>query len=327
MKKLSISAVAIGLILQLGVPVSAVSSAPINLTNDGGLKYETEVAASDEWIAYERILYPENTRQIVAENIKSHEVRLIDDSQYSYSRNINVSDNIITYETQEGEFTKVRVYDLKSGITKTIPGNYYMFESDTDGINVSFIGFKDSKRDLFVYNIQNGTTVQLTNDDTQESYSSISGDNIALAKYINGRREVFVYNLPTNIFSQITTSTEDVFWPKISGSNIVWNTNSSVFVSKLGENSETKLYDGKFNDPYFAYPTNTNIYRDGVVFTVTESVDFTAKQSLYVYDFKKGTNIKKVQSDWNLYAAINKKGIIYVDGTYPADRDIYFSDF
>lgn len=323
-KTLVFAVTVIGLVSSWPTYAFAAKSDTTNVTSDGSSKYEMEVAADKDWIAYERIDYPENTRTIVAKNTKNGTVRIVENTNDTRSHNINISNNIVTYDLTDGFYTRVYMYDIYAGTKKVVSGDFDAFESSTDGENISFIGFKNSHRDLFVHNISTGVTQQITDDYDQESYSSVNGNLIALAKYGNGRRNVFIYNLSTRQFKQISYSSEDVFLPKIKGNDLVWNTNSKVYAHSLITGVTTTLYDGSFNSPYYAFPTNTSISEGKIGYTVAEAVDFRSVHSVFLYDISSNTGTRIAQSNENMHVAATKKHLVYVGGSYVEDtRDIY----
>lgn len=299
-----------------------------NITSDGSSQYETEVAADKDWIAYEKIQYPENVRTIVVKNIKNGTVKTVESTNDTRSHNINISNNKVTYELADNLYARVYVYDINTGTKKAVSGEFDAFESNTDGENVSYIGFKNSHRDLFVYNISTGVAQQITDDYDQESDSSISGNLIALAKYSNGHRNVFIYNLTTRQFNQISSLSEDVFMPKIRGNDIVWHTNSKVYAYSLVTGVTSVLYDGSFNDPYYAFPTSTSISEGKIGYTVTEAVNSSSLNSVFVYDIDTNSSMRVAQSNENMDVATSQKQVVYVGGTYTEDtRDIYAQSY
>src|SRR4051812_29579296 len=99
-------------LLTIGLTIGVVSAAPMsalalgtntsNLTNDGSTNYELELAADRDWVSYERINTSGNSRELVARNIKTGEVRMIDTTNDTSSLNIHISNNIVTYDLSDG---------------------------------------------------------------------------------------------------------------------------------------------------------------------------------------------------------------------------------
>jgi hypothetical protein len=303
------------LLLLLPLVATNVQAGPstYQLTQNGNSSSEYSLATNGESAAYARINSPSGTRDIIIQNLRTKDVKVIDTLAGTRDPNIHMDKDTVVWDVDDGTNQNVIAYDIKTNEKKTLSGDYPAFESSLDKNLVSWIGFKNGQRDLFLYNLQDGTTRQLTSDSTSDAFTDISKDKIVFTRYVEGYRNVFVYDLGASSFTQISHLDEDASNPAISSDLVTWNTATKVYLYNLKDKS-TKVID-KTSDSSLtsAYFNDVNISEGSVLIEIQGFSGNNFQAQLYLYDVKAAATTRiTVGRDIERDAALAKDVIVFV---------------
>ena len=148
------------------------------------------------------------------------------------SKQILIRANRTTFGERNGRYFLV---SLDGGLEKPLPivnGGFGVFSPDASKLVFTPVDreFRNWKRykggrasDLWIYNLKENTSEQITNFTGTDQIPTWSGDNIFFASDRDLKLNIWQYNTLTKETKQITHHTEfDVMWPSGSGDNLVY---------------------------------------------------------------------------------------------------------
>lgn len=145
------------------------------------------------------------------------------------------------------------------------------------GANVAFESTLSSRnRDIFVYNLDTLTTINITNDGSgnSEQFAFISGSTVVWENTLGATADVMLYDLETDTMTPINTDGVRDYKPLLSGGNVSYVSDGSVVFAR-GQGSATYQFDWDFGDGTVLTDASLNelhTYVDNGVFTVTLTV-------------------------------------------------------
>ncbi len=140
---------------------------------------------------------------------------------------------------------------------------------------------------------------------------------------------VFTFSLDSRQYTHVANSSgSGIFSLKLKGNELAWYTGSKIFTQSLTSAEPTLLYDGSYNDPYYANPKSVSVNGDKVAYAVEEAKDFRSVSSVYMYDSVKKEKTLIEQSTESMHVDVTANQVFYVGGDHPSGtRDIYALTF
>ena len=119
--------------------------------------------------------------------------------------------DIILYDSDSSDY--IQLTDTAYGVRETNPS------ISDDGSKIAFQSDIDGDYEIFVINSDGSGLIQLTNNDSTDSYPYISGDGskIAFQSDVDGDWEIFVVNSDGSGLTQLTSNTANDEYPSICG--------------------------------------------------------------------------------------------------------------
>ena len=190
------------------------------------------------------------------------------------SKQIFIRANRTPFGERNGKYFLV---SLEGGLEKPLPivnGGFGVLSPD--GFKIVFTPvdreFRNWKRykggratDLWIYNLKDNTSEQITNFEGTDQLPTWSGDNIFFASDRDLKLNIWQYNTATKETRQITHHTEfDVMWPSGNGDYLVYENGGYIFKLDLRSGQTEKLkvsinFDNPNLIPYYKN-VNENIH-------------------------------------------------------------------
>lgn len=182
------------------------------------------------------------------------------------SRQILVRSNRTEFGERQGKYFLV---SLEGGLEKPlqiINGGFGVFSPDASKIVFTPVDreFRNWKRykggratDLWIYNLKDNTSEQITSFEGSDQLPSWSGDNIFFASDRDLKLNIWQYNTVTKETRQVTRHTDfDVMWPSGSGDQLVYENGGYIYRLNLqtGQSERVKVsinFDNPNLVPYF----------------------------------------------------------------------------
>ena len=182
------------------------------------------------------------------------------------SKQILIRANRTPYSERQGRYFLV---SLDGGLEKPLPivnGGFGVLSPD--GSKMAFTPvdreFRNWKRykggratDLWIYNLGENTSEQITNFEGTDQLPTWSGDNIFFASDRDLKLNIWKYNITSKETSQITKHTDfDVMWPSGNGDQLVYENGGYIYKLNLKTGLSEKLnvtinFDNPNLIPYF----------------------------------------------------------------------------
>ena len=167
------------------------------------------------------------------------------------SKQILIRANRTSFGERNGKYFLV---SLDGGLEKPLPivnGGFGVFSPDGSKIVFTPVDreFRNWKRykggratDLWIYNLKDNTSEQITNFEGTDQLPTWSGDNIFFASDRDLKLNIWQYNTVTKETKQITHHTEfDVMWPSGSGDFLVYENGGYLYKLNLKSGQTEKL--------------------------------------------------------------------------------------
>jgi tricorn protease len=182
------------------------------------------------------------------------------------SKQILIRANRTSFGERNGKYYMV---SLDGGLEKPLPivnGGFGVLSPDGSKIVFTPVDreFRNWKRykggrasDLWIYNLKNNTSEQITNFEGTDQLPTWSGDNIFFASDRDLKLNIWQYNIITKETRQITHHKEfDVMWPSGNGDNLVYENGGYIYNLNLKSGQSEKLkvninFDNPNLIPYF----------------------------------------------------------------------------
>ncbi len=265
-----------------------------------------------------------------------------------YAPNIS-GDNIVWY-IDDFNSTKLNFWDSKNNIGVEIASfvsNTYL-PAQISGNNVVWVGNHDNNNEIYFWN--GSTTIQLTNNSTDDMTPKVSGNNVAWLGFDGNDYEVYFWNGSTT--TQVTKNSTHDGGLQLSGNNVVWSgfdgndyeiylwdqnkviqlTNNSVhdylFDQKTisGNNIawKSQYYDHPFGHPFDIYLWNgitTKKLNDQPDSSPLETMWAEVSGGNVLWGnaseifFWNGNQTQNVFG-WNLFASLSGNNIVFIDAGF-----------
>lgn len=115
---------------------------------------------------------------------------------------------------------------------------------------IVYSSYETGNRDIFIYNIANGTKSRITSDSSTQGKPSIFGDRIVYEDRRNGNYDIYLFNLTTWTETRITTNSADQEYPDIYGDLIVYrderNPTFDIYMYDLSTSTEVNIGDSGY---------------------------------------------------------------------------------
>jgi tricorn protease len=168
--------------------------------------------------------------------------------------------------------------------------------------------------DLWIYNLKDNTSEQITNFEGTDQLPTWSGDNIYFASDRDLKLNIWQYNTVTKETKQITHHSEfDVMWPSGSGDQLVYENGGYIFRLNLqtGQSEKVKIsinFDNPNLVPYFKN-VKENIHSFAVSPTGKRAL-FDARGDIFSVPAENGTteNLTETQGVREIYPAWSPDG-------------------
>jgi beta propeller repeat protein len=257
------------------------------------LVWQDENGASDSW-------------DIVLHNLPNGETTTLNPNSSDDIKPLIEGDHVVW--TTEGNTKRVRHYNIATDTTQNIAQGFGGNEYEAFGIHNGRVVYKhvnpSNQEQLYVFNIEDGTTTHLTDElpDGDGKYRpAISGNSVVFeyqpAGLSNDHRELYFYNLPTGTLAPFTDDDHKDRDPAISGKNV-------VFVKETDSADEMHLYHlqtktseviasappGSFRRPFIkgntvAWQSNQGIFTyDLMTETLTQLSNYEESSNLFIFD-------------------------------------------
>jgi len=182
------------------------------------------------------------------------------------SKQILIRANRTSFGDRNGKYYLV---SLDGGLEKPLPivnGGFGVLSPDGSKIVFTPVDreFRNWKRykggrasDLWIYNLKDNTSEQITNFEGSDQVPTWAGENIFFASDRDLKLNIWKYNTRTKETSQITHHTDfDVMWPSGSGDNLVYEKGGYLYklnlTSGLDERVKVNInFDNPNLIPYF----------------------------------------------------------------------------
>jgi len=167
------------------------------------------------------------------------------------SRQIMIRANRTEFGERQGKYFLV---NLEGGFEKALPivnGGFGVLSPDASKIVFTPVDreFRNWKRykggratDLWIYNIIQNTSEQITTFEGTDQIPTWSGDNIFFASDRDLRLNIWQYNTVTKETKQITRHTDfDVMWPSGNGDRLVYENGGYIYKLDLNNGQAEKI--------------------------------------------------------------------------------------
>lgn len=167
------------------------------------------------------------------------------------SKQILIRANRTPYNERQGKYFLV---SIDGGLEKPLPvanGGFGVFSPDGSKIVFTPVDreFRNWKRykggrasDLWIYNLSENSSEQITNFEGTDQLPTWSGDNIFFASDRDLRLNIWQYNTNTKDTRQITKHTEfDVMWPSGNGDQLVYENGGHIYRLNLLSGQSDKI--------------------------------------------------------------------------------------
>jgi beta propeller repeat protein len=167
--------------------------------------------------------------------------------------------DIITYWVPQAPGQdQIYMYNLSSGIETKVSISGNNFYHAVYGNKIVY-----SNRNVFLYDINNGSTTQITNLIAFQINPAIFEDIIVWQDQRNGNWDIYMYDIRTGMESPICTNSADQWNVSIYGDKIVWNDdrngNWDIYMYDLSTNTEWQITES------FSDQMNPDIFLDKIV--------------------------------------------------------------
>jgi tricorn protease len=225
------------------------------------------------------------------------------------SKQILIRANRTSFGERNGKYYMV---SLDGGLEKPLPivnGGFGVLSPDGSKIVFTPVDreFRNWKRykggrasDLWIYNLKNNTSEQITNFEGTDQLPTWSGDNIFFASDRDLKLNIWQYNIITKETRQITHHKEfDVMWPSGNGDNLVYENGGYIYNLNLKSGQSEKLkvninFDNPNLIPYFKNVTG-NIHSFSVSPTGKRAL-FDARGDIFSVPAENGTTENLTES-------------------------------
>ncbi|HVN59142.1 MAG TPA: PDZ domain-containing protein [Bacteroidales bacterium] len=219
----------------------------------------------------------------------------------SDSKQILIRANRTSFGERNGRYFLV---SLEGGLEKPLPvvnGGFAVLSPDDSEIVFTPVDreFRNWKRykggratDLWIYDLKNNTSEQITNWEGTDQLPVWSGDNIFFASDRDLKLNIWKYNIRSKETSQVTHHTEfDVMWPSGHGDQMVYENGGYIYKMNLKSGVSEKVmvkidYDNPNLVPYYKNVSG-NINGAGVSPT-GKRVLFDARGDIFSVPAEKG---------------------------------------
>ncbi len=182
------------------------------------------------------------------------------------SKNILFRANRTTFGERNGKYYTVSINGGMEEPLQIVNGGFATFSPDGSQICFTPVDreFRSWKRykggratELWIYNLNNNSSKQITNWVGTDQWPTWYGDNIYYASDQDTRLNIHSYNVKTNEDVQITNHSEfDVMWPSGSNGKLVYENGGYLYVLDLNNGESNKInvtinYDNPNLQPYF----------------------------------------------------------------------------
>jgi len=239
------------------------------------------------------------------------------------SKEILIRANRTSFGERNGRYFLV---SLNGGLEKPLPivnGGFGVFSPDGSKIVFTPVDreFRNWKRykggratDLWIYDLKNNTSEQITNFEGTDQLPTWSGDNIFFASDRDLKLNIWQYNTVTKETKQITHHTEfDVMWPSGNGDFLVYENGGYIYKLNLKSGQTEKLkvsinFDNPNLIPYYKNVT-ANIHSFAVSPTGKRAL-FDARGDIYSVPAENGIteNLTESQGVREIYPSWSPDG-------------------
>lgn len=182
------------------------------------------------------------------------------------SKQILIRANRTSFGERQGKYFLV---DLNGGLEKPLPitnGGFGVLSPDASKIVFTPVDreFRNWKRykggratDLWIYNLKENTSEQITDFEGTDQLPTWSGENIFFASDRDLKLNIWQYNTSTKQTKQITKHTEyDVMWPSGNGDQLAYENGGYIYKLNLnnGQTEKVKIsisFDNPNLVPYY----------------------------------------------------------------------------
>ena len=167
------------------------------------------------------------------------------------SRQIMIRANRTEFGERQGKYFLV---NMEGGFEKPLPiinGGFGVLSPDASKIVFTPVDreFRNWKRykggratDLWIYNIRENTSEQITTFEGTDQIPTWSGDNIFFASDRDLRLNIWQYNTVTKETKQVTRHTDfDVMWPSGNGDHLVYENGGFIYKLDLTNGKSEKI--------------------------------------------------------------------------------------
>lgn len=239
------------------------------------------------------------------------------------SKQILIRSNRTPFNERNGKYFLV---NLDGGLEKALPivnGGFAVFSPDGSKIVFTPVDceFRNWKRykggratDLWIYDLKNNTSEQITNFEGSDQCPTWSGDNIYFASDRDLKLNIWKYNTVSKETTQVTHHTDyDVMWPSGENGQLVYENGGYIYKLNLQSGLSERLkininYDCQNILPYYKN-VKDNIYSFNISPTGKRAL-FDARGDIFSVPAEKGitSNLTESQGVRELFPAWSPDG-------------------
>jgi beta propeller repeat protein len=146
----------------------------------------------------------------------------------SHQRKPAINAQIVVWEDFRKGNADVYMLDLSADLPIEIPVTddpAQDVDPDVDGNIIVFGSNRDSIGDIFLYRIEDGVTMAITNGDAYERNPAVSGDYVAYESYAAGDSDIWLYSISLGVSERATIDPEEQYLHDISSNRVVYTDN------------------------------------------------------------------------------------------------------
>lgn len=239
------------------------------------------------------------------------------------SKQILIRSNRTSFGERQGKYFLVSLDGKYEKALQIANGGFGVLSPDGSKIVFTPVDreFRNWKRykggratDLWIYNLKENTSEQITNFEGTDQLPTWSGDNIFFASDRDLKLNIWQYNTLTRETKQVTRHSEfDVMWPSGSGDQLVYENGGYIFRLNLqtGQSEKVKI-SINFDNPNLV-PYYKNVKDDIHSFAVSPTGKralFDARGDIFSVPAESGTteNLTETQGIREIYPAWSHDG-------------------
>jgi len=113
------------------------------------------------------------------------------------------------------------------GIILSEPGDDRYPDVSSDGQYVAWIKFIENRSAVYLYDVANDNTTQITGESARPDSVAVDGNLVVYSDLRNGNHDIYMYDITTGTETPVTQDPYDQSYPDVSGGVIVWMGNNT----------------------------------------------------------------------------------------------------